>query len=82
MSLKTAAQATYAQLLRPYSTYEVAQTWTSQKENNAERRESFVLRQTPFSVNNDNATAWKYIALRSSAKRHFHKVNNCLKMAK
>jgi hypothetical protein len=30
-----------------------AQTWTQQKETNAERRESFVLRQTHFSVNND-----------------------------
>jgi hypothetical protein len=34
-----------------------AQTWTPQKENNAERRESFVLKQTRFSVNNDNAIA-------------------------
>jgi hypothetical protein len=29
------------------------QTWTPQKKNNAERRESFILRQTYFSVNND-----------------------------
>jgi hypothetical protein len=28
--------------------------------NNVERKESFVLKQTRFSVNNDNATAWKY----------------------
>jgi hypothetical protein len=30
-----------------------AQTWTLQKENNAEWRESFILKQTHFSVNND-----------------------------
>jgi hypothetical protein len=30
-----------------------AQTWTPQKENNAERRESLILKQTHFSVNND-----------------------------
>jgi hypothetical protein len=30
-----------------------AQTWTAQKENNAERKESFVVRQTCFSVNDD-----------------------------
>jgi hypothetical protein len=30
-----------------------AQTWTPQKENNAEWRESFFLKQRHFSVNND-----------------------------
>jgi hypothetical protein len=30
-----------------------AQAWTPQKENNAERRESFILKQTHLSVNND-----------------------------
>jgi hypothetical protein len=30
-----------------------AQTWTPQKENNAEQRGSFVLKQTYFDVNND-----------------------------
>jgi hypothetical protein len=59
-----------------------AQTWTKQKENNAERIESFGLRQTHFNVNNDNTIAWKYIDLRSSDVRRFHKVNDCLKMAK
>jgi hypothetical protein len=39
-----------------------------QKENNVERRESFVLKQTYFSVNNDNAIAWKYTDLRSSVQ--------------
>jgi hypothetical protein len=34
-----------------------AQTWMPQKENNVERKESFILKQTYFSVNNDNATA-------------------------
>lgn len=30
-----------------------AQTWTPQKENNPGRRDSFVLKQTHFSANND-----------------------------
>jgi hypothetical protein len=30
-----------------------AQTWTPQKENKMEGRESFILKQTHFSVNND-----------------------------
>jgi hypothetical protein len=30
-----------------------AQTWTQQEEKNAERRESFILKQTHFSVNSD-----------------------------
>jgi hypothetical protein len=58
-------------------TYERGQTWTPQEENKAERKESFVLRQMYFSVNNDNTIAWKYIDLRSSQK-----VNSSLKMAK
>jgi hypothetical protein len=45
-----------------------AQTWTPQRENNVERRESFVLKQMYFIVNNDNSVAWKYFDLRSSAK--------------
>jgi hypothetical protein len=52
-----------------------------QKENNANWRESFILKQTYFSANNDNAIAWKYFDLRSSAVRRFQQVNNCLKMA-
>jgi hypothetical protein len=39
----------------------------SEEENNAEWTESFVLKQTHFSVNNDNAVTWKYIDLRSRA---------------
>jgi hypothetical protein len=50
------------------STYERAYAWTPQKENNVEWRQSFVLKH--FSVN-DNATAWKYIDLLSSAVRQF-----------
>jgi hypothetical protein len=38
-----------------------------QKENNAKWRESFILKQTYFIENNDNAIAWKYIDFRSSA---------------
>jgi hypothetical protein len=30
-----------------------AQSWTPQKKNNAERKESFVLKQTRFSVNSN-----------------------------
>jgi hypothetical protein len=30
-----------------------AQTWTPKKEDNAERRERFILKQTHFSVKND-----------------------------
>jgi hypothetical protein len=56
-----------------------AQIWTLQNVNKAERRENFVLKQMYFSVNNDNAVAWKYIDLRPSAVRRFQKVNNCLK---
>jgi hypothetical protein len=41
-------------------------TWTSQKENNAKGRESFVLKQTYCSVNNNKVRAWKYTDLRSS----------------
>jgi hypothetical protein len=44
-----------------------AKTWTPQKEENAEWRESFVHRQTHFSVNNDNAATWKYIKIQCSA---------------
>jgi hypothetical protein len=44
-----------------------AHAWMLQKENSAEQREGFILKQMYFSVNNDNATAWKYINLRSSA---------------
>jgi hypothetical protein len=47
------------------------QTWTPQKENNVERRECFVLKQTYFIVNNINAIAWRYIDLRSSAVWRF-----------
>jgi hypothetical protein len=39
----------------------------------AERKESFVLRQTYFKVNNDNEIAWKYIDFRTSAVRRFSK---------
>jgi hypothetical protein len=46
----------------------------AQKENNTE--------QTYFSVNSDNAIAWKYIDLRSDVVRRLRKVNNCLKMGK
>jgi hypothetical protein len=38
-----------------------------QKENNMKWRESFILKQMYFSANNDNAIAWKYVDLRSSA---------------
>jgi hypothetical protein len=63
----------------------ITETWTLQKERNMERRESLILKETNFSVNNDNAIAWKYIDLRSrrsSAVQKFQKANNCLKMAK
>jgi hypothetical protein len=60
----------------------ITETWTLQKENNAKRRESFVLKQIYFNVNNDNALAHKYSDLESSAVKRFQKVNNCLKMAK
>jgi hypothetical protein len=49
------------------------------KENNAERRESFILKQTHFSVNNDNAIAWKYIDLRPCAVWQFQKSEQLLK---
>jgi hypothetical protein len=42
-----------------------AQTWTPQKENNAEQRVLF--------WNNDTTIAWKYIDLRSSAAWRFSK---------
>jgi hypothetical protein len=58
-----------------------AETWMPQKENNAEQRE-FILKQTRSSMNNDNAIAWKYIDLRSSAVQQFQKMNSYLKMAK
>jgi hypothetical protein len=32
-----------------------AKTWTQQKENKAERGENCILKQTHFSVNNNNA---------------------------
>jgi hypothetical protein len=53
------------------------QTWTKQRENNAERKESFILKQTHFSVNSNITVAWKYIDL-----GQFQKVNSCLKVAK
>jgi hypothetical protein len=31
----------------------ITETWTTQKESNAERRDSFILRSARFSVNND-----------------------------
>jgi hypothetical protein len=45
---------------------------TPQKENKAERRKSFVLKQTHF-IANDDAIARKYIELISSAVRRFSK---------
>jgi hypothetical protein len=56
----------------------IRETLTPQKENNAEWRDSFILKQTYFNVNNDvqQHISW------SSAVRQFQKVNSCLKMAK
>jgi hypothetical protein len=53
---------------------------TKRKYRRPERE--LVIKQTYFSMNNDNAVTWKYIDLGSSAVRRFQKVNNCLKMAK
>jgi hypothetical protein len=58
-----------------------AQTWTPQKENNAEPRESFVLKQTHFSVNND-MQQHGYTMTYYLVHCEFQTVNNCLKMAK
>jgi hypothetical protein len=52
-----------------------------QKENNAQWRESFILKQTHFSVNTI-CNSMEYIDLRSSAVRQFQKVDSCLKTAK
>jgi hypothetical protein len=48
------------------------QTWRPQTENNAERSESFVLRQPHFSVNDDNATAWNILTV-SSFMLHYRR---------
>jgi hypothetical protein len=49
----------------------------------SDRRESFILRQTHFSVSSDNAVALKYyIEFRSNAVWRFQEVNSCLKVAK
>jgi hypothetical protein len=37
-----------------------AQTWTPQKANNTEQRDSFILKQTHFNENDENTTALKY----------------------
>jgi hypothetical protein len=49
-----------------------------QKENKAERKESSVLKQMYFSVNNNNAITLKYIDLRSSAVRRFSRSEQLL----
>jgi hypothetical protein len=59
-----------------------AQRWTTQKENNAERRESFVLRQPRFTVNNDMQQRGNELTYGQVECDGFQKVNNCLKMAK
>jgi hypothetical protein len=46
------------------------------------RVQSFILKQTYFSVINNNAIVSKYIDLRSSSVHQFQTVNSCLKMAK
>jgi hypothetical protein len=52
------------------------------KENNSERRESFILKQTQFSVGNDMQQYWNILTYYLVHCNGFQKVNNCLKMAK
>jgi hypothetical protein len=53
--------------------FTLQKTWTPQHENNAGRKEGFVLKETRFSLNNDNEIALIYIDLRSSAVRRILK---------
>jgi hypothetical protein len=57
-----------------------AQTWALQKENNMEWRESFILRQTQFSVNNSMQQHGNILTY--DLVQRFQKVNSYLKMAK
>jgi hypothetical protein len=56
--------------LYPYIHTKGAQIWTQQKENNAEWRERFILKQIRFSVN-DKQQHGNILTLRSSAVQRF-----------
>jgi hypothetical protein len=67
MKLNILNEGAYAQLVRTY----IQRGHKHGRHKNKEWRESFILKQMYFSVNNDNATAWKYIELKSSAVQWF-----------
>jgi hypothetical protein len=59
-----------------------AQTWTPQKENKAEWKLSFILRQIYFSANNDMQQHENILTYDLAQCNGFKKINNSLKMAK